>query len=332
MRVIVTGATSFIGKAVTEELLADGHHVFAVVRPDSPGCGELKKLAAEAGFKKLAPEAGLAEGERRDVSRGILTLLCSGLADIGAIDRHPALEGHGDLWLHLGWEGAGSANRQDPEVQARNIGYALDALGAASRLGCSRFLFSGSQAEYGIVEGIMSENMPCHPVSEYGKDKLEVCRQAAVASAGSGITYIHARIFSVYGPGDHPWSLVSTCLDTFLKGGHMEFGECTQQWNFLHVRDAARALLSLLLAKVPAGVYNVAGEDTRPLKDYIEQMHMLCGGRGTCEYGKRPPNAEGVVSLVPDISRLKTAAGFSQEIPFEDGIRQMIGLYKENCL
>ena len=39
MRVIVTGATSFIGKAVTKELLAGGHHVFAVVRPDSPGRG-----------------------------------------------------------------------------------------------------------------------------------------------------------------------------------------------------------------------------------------------------------------------------------------------------
>ena len=39
MRVIVTGATSFIGKAVTKELLDGGHHVFAVVRPDFPGRG-----------------------------------------------------------------------------------------------------------------------------------------------------------------------------------------------------------------------------------------------------------------------------------------------------
>ena len=112
----------------------------------------------------------------------------------------------------------------------------------------------------------------------------------------------------------------------------MEMGPCTQQWNFLHVRDAARALTGLLLAKVPAGVYNVAGEDTRPLKSYIEQMHRLCGEKGTYEYGKRPPNAEGVVSLVPDIRKLKEAAGFAQEISFEDGIREMIGLYKENCL
>lgn len=327
MRVIVTGATSFIGKAVTKELLAGGHHVFAVVRPDSPGRGRLELLGAETGEKA-----------------GRLTVLPFTLKDIGRLDACPELvpcpvlksglapETKADLWLHLGWEGAGSANRQDPHVQARNIGYALDSLHTAARLGCTRFLFCGSQAEYGIVDGVMGEEISCRPVSEYGKDKLEVCRRAGEDAKALGIDYIHARIFSVYGPGDHPWSLVSTCLDTFLKGGRMELGACTQQWNFLHVRDAARALTGLMLAKVPAGVYNVAGEDTRPLTSYIEQMHRLCGGKGTCEYGKRPPNAEGVVSLVPDIRKLKEAAGFSQEISFEDGIREMIEIYKENCL
>ena len=54
MRVIVTGATSFIGKAVTKELLAGGHHVFAVVRPDSPGRGRLEQPGAEAGEKTEA--------------------------------------------------------------------------------------------------------------------------------------------------------------------------------------------------------------------------------------------------------------------------------------
>ena len=231
-----------------------------------------------------------------------------------------------DAWLHLGWEGAGSANRQNPQLQARNIGYALESLRTAAAIGCTRFLFSGSQAEYGIYRTVMKEEGACSPVSEYGKDKLEVCRRASQEAEGLGITYIHARIFSVYGPGDHPWSLVSTCIDTFLKGGHMEMGACTQMWNFLYITDAARALAGLLLAKAPAGVYNVAGEDTRPLKEYIEEIHGLCGGKGTYEYGKRLPNAEGVVSLMPDISKLTRAAGFRQEVSFREGIREMLKL------
>lgn len=313
MRIVVTGATSFIGRAVVEELLEKRHQVFAAVRPDSAGRGELEAMQRETG--------------------GQLTVLPVDLSACGTLDRHPALEGRADLWLHLGWEGSGSANRTNPEIQARNIGYALEALGAAARLGCTRFLFSGSQAEYGIADGLMREDSPCHPVSEYGKDKLEVCRRAGERAAELGITYLHARIFSVYGPGDHPWSLVSSCVDTFLKGGHMEFGACTQLWNYLYIKDAVRAITGLLLAKSPSGVYNVAGNDTRPLREFIGEIHRLCGGRGTFEYGKRPPNAEGVVSLKPDTGKLYRTANFQPRISFEEGIREMIAnheFYKEN--
>ena len=313
MRIVVTGATSFIGRAVVEELLEKRHQVFAAVRPDSAGRGELEAMQRETG--------------------GQLTVLPVDLSACGTLDRHPALEGRADLWLHLGWEGSGSANRTNPEIQARNIGYALEALGAAARLGCTRFLFSGSQAEYGIADGLMREDSPCHPVSEYGKDKLEVCRRAGERAAELGITYLHARIFSVYGPGDHPWSLVSSCVDTFLKGGHMEFGACTQLWNYLYIKDAVRAITGLLLAKSPSGVHNVAGNDTRPLREFIGEIHRLCGGRGTFEYGKRPPNAEGVVSLNPDTGKLYRTANFQPRISFEEGIREMIAnheFYKEN--
>ena len=217
MRIVVTGATSFIGLAVIEDLLHGGHEVLAVARPDSPG------------RKKL-------EGRK-----GIRILTC-GLDHIGDLADPLALAGRtdgaggsgaargADAWLHLGWEGAGSANRQNPQLQARNIGYALESLRTAAAIGCTRFLFSGSQAEYGIYRTVMKEDGVCSPVSEYGKDKLEVCRRASEEAERLGITYIHARIFSVYGPGDHPWSLVSTCIDTFLRGGHMEMGACTQMW------------------------------------------------------------------------------------------------------
>lgn len=307
MRIVVTGATSFIGLAVAKELLAMGHDVFAVVRCGSPGRGKLEAVGAAC-----------AEGS------GSLCLLEGSLDKIDRIAGNPQLSRGADAWLHLGWEGPGSANRQNPEIQARNIGYAMDALRTASDLGCGRFLFSGSQAEYGICDSVMLEDGECHPVSEYGKDKLKVCLMATEEAGRLGITYFHARIFSVYGPGDHPWSLISTCMDTFLKGGHMEMGPCTQMWNFLYVTDAARALAGLLLAKAPGGVYNVAGEDTRPLKSYIEELHRLCGGKGTYEYGKRPPNAEGVVSLMPGTGKLRSACGFRQGVSFEHGIREML--------
>lgn len=304
MRIVVTGAASFIGTAVTRELLQRGCEVFAVVRPGSPG------------RKKL-------EGRRG------ITVLAGTLADIGNLTGCRELAAGADAWLHLGWEGAGSANRQRQTLQARNIVYAQEAMGTAHALGCTRFLFAGSQAEYGIYHTVMTEDGVCRPVSEYGKDKLKVYETVSKEAQILGVTYLHTRIFSVYGPGDHPWSLIATAMNTFLAGGHMELGPCTQMWNFLYLTDAARAIAGLLLAKAPGGVYNVAGEDTRPLKEYVEELHRLCGGKGTFEYGNRPPNAEGVVSLIPATGKLRAATGFRQEISFSQGIREMLTIGKE---
>ena len=233
-------------------------------------------------------------------------------------------------WLHLGWEGAGSANRSNPALQRKNIDYALDALETAADMGCGRFLFSGSQAEYGICSGLMREDMEGRPVSEYGKNKVEGCVRAGARAKERNLDYLHARIFSVYGPGDHPWSLVETCLDRFLAGQQMELGPCTQMWNYLYVEDAARALAQLLLGKAPAGVYNVAGEDTRPLRSFIEEIYDLCGRKGSYVYGDRPPNAEGVISLQPDLTKLKEAAGWKEQVDFAEGIRRMIKLRRKD--
>ena len=109
MRIVVTGATSFIGLAVIENLLHGGHEVLAVARPDSPG---RKKLEGRKGIRILT--CGLDHiGDLADPL--VLAGRTDGAGGSGAVRG-------ADAWLHLGWEGAGSANRQNPQLQARNIG------------------------------------------------------------------------------------------------------------------------------------------------------------------------------------------------------------------
>ena len=181
MRIVVTGATSFIGRAVVEELLKQGQKVYAVARPGSAGLSFLKALPLNG-----------QEGRREGAVGSVRILECN----LNEIERLKEMDiTDASAWLHLGWEGAGSANRQDPALQAKNIGYALSAVRTAGALGCSRFLFSGSQAEYGICDSPMREDQPCHPVSEYGKDKVLVCRQAGELAGQLHMDYIHTRIF-----------------------------------------------------------------------------------------------------------------------------------------
>ena len=255
-----------------------------MIRPGSPGGKALE------GMEKC-PHSPLPLGEYRGAKRA---------------DRLASA----DAWLHLGWEGAGSANRQNPELQRKNIGYALGSLRTAASLGCSRFLFTGSQAEYGICRGPMGEDQECRPVSEYGKDKLEVCRQAGELAAQLGISYIHARVFSVYGPGDHPWSLVFHLRGHLPPGRPYGDGALYPAVEFPLCGGGSQDFGgNFSLAKSPAACIMWRGEDTRPLKSYMEELYRLCGSRGSYEFGSRGPNAEGQISLEPDIAKLKKRPG-----------------------
>ena len=111
----------------------------------------------------------------------------------------------------------------------------------------------------------------------------------------------------------------------------MKFGECTQQWNFLYIEDAVSALLALLLHG-KGGFYNVAGEDTRVLRAYIEEMYALCGRQGSFVYGERPQNAEGPADLMPDISKICRETGWKPVTPFAEGIYETLHSLREGIV
>ena len=306
MNVVVTGATSFLGRALVDRLLKEKNQVYAVVRPGSKNMGSLG-----------AERQGLIRIERN----------LEELHELDQVILKPC-----QAFYHFGWDGSGSENRMKPEVQQKNVEDSLKALEGARRLGCKRFLFSGSQAEYGIHKEAMTEETECRPVSEYGRAKLEFFKRAAEQTENwrktgvSEMEYIHSRIFSVYGPGDHPWSLVESCLKAFGRGEYISLGECTQIWNFLYLDDCIRALILLMEQEKESvsGIYNVAGPEgeNRPLREYIRTMYEVLGFHGSYSYGRRAPNAEGPANLIPDIKKLERTTGWQPLVSFREGIRR----------
>ena len=137
--------------------------------------------------------------------------------------------------------------------------------------------------------------------------------------------YLHTRFFSVYGPNDHPYTLIPSCIRCFLAGETMELSKCRNMWNFLHVRDAAEAAVLLAECELsdPAVVVNVAGPDTRILRSFVEEIYRLCGERGVCGFGMRRVS-EKPVDNWPDTTRLHTLIDWSARISFEEGIKELI--------
>ena len=158
MKAVVTGGAGFIGAATVKCLLEKGHEVWAVVRPDSPRLSNLWHQVPE----ELRPGLQVISLDVRNLAQEDFRKHCP-LADV---------------WLHTSWGGPGSDNRKKRDMQQSNIQDSLAAVRAAAWIGCRRFVFTGSQAEYGICYETMGEDTPCNPVSEYGKAKLEFANQA----------------------------------------------------------------------------------------------------------------------------------------------------------
>lgn len=296
-RIVVSGATSFIGSAVCRALLERGCQVYGLVRP---GSAARDMLPVHPGFHEVSCE------------------LSDTQTWVGRIGR-------ADTFFHFAWGGPGARGRADKVVQGQSAAFTLDCMRGAARLGIDRFFFSGSQAEYGPVYGMTTEDTPCRPILEYGKCKLRVCQTAPELARELGMTYVHARYFSVYGPNDHPYTLIPSCIRCFLSGGTMELSECTNKWNFLHVDDAAEASVRLAACDLPepAVVVNLAGSDTRILKEFVEEIHRLAGGAGHCAYGARK-SIEQPVDNWPDIRRLQALTGWQPRIAFARGVGALI--------
>lgn len=307
MKIVATGATSFVGSGAVKALLECGHKVYAVLRKGSSKADRLLINGAMPENLVILEE------------------------DLGSLERlAEQIPEPCDVFLHMGWKGAGSDSRSAAAIQEENAKDSLNAVQAAKALGCRRFVFTGSQAEYGVHDALMNEETGCRPTSPYGEAKLKVRIEAEALCRKLSMDYGHARIFSTYGIGDHPWSLLSTCVNTFLSGGVMEMGACTQDWNFMYIDDAGRAVAMLCeyqKSLMEQGcVYNLGGpmDETGPLKHFVETVYEMCGRKGSCVYGVRKPNAEGVVNLIPDLTKMKRVIGWEPRVRFRDGMARVI--------
>ena len=292
-RICITGAGGMIGTALTEYALSQNAAVLALVRPG----GKPMRLSH--------PDLTVAECDLSALSAFTSDLACDG-------------------FVHLGWASTYGDARNDVPTQLRNIEYTLDAVRLAKRLGCRAFVTAGSQAEYGLCDEPLRPDTPTFPRTGYGVAKLAAGQLSRLLCAQLGIRHCHARILSVYGGADRPETIVSTCVDAMLRGEAPALTDCTQVWDFLHVKDAARALYLLLQKGRGGAVYPVGSGQAKPLREYVLGIQRLTGCERTPRFGDRQLAADAVRYLCADVSALTADTGFVPEITFEQGILQTI--------
>lgn len=301
--VIITGATSFIGIYLLQELLRHGCKITALVRKDSRNAGKLPR------HEHLS--VVLADLFDKDYIKQILN------------------DEKIDVFYHLAWGGIRAPERDERCLQENNYKLTMSAVQLAGELGCNTFIGTGSQAEYGLCTGKITENYPVHPVTEYGKAKLRACQEGAKLAVATDMNFIWARIFSLYGDFDYSGTLIMSSLGKMLHNEPISLTACSQKWDFLHVKDAAGGLRMLGEASCPAGIYNLASGISRPLKEFVLQIRQITKSKSDLRFGAVPYGKEGIISFEPVVDKLKVAAGWQPKIQFTDGIEEIFNNIKQ---
>ncbi len=294
-KIVLTGATSMLGVATIEEFLKQNIEVVAIVHRNSKN---LYRLPNSSNLKII--EANLDEFSNLD----------SEFNDA-------------EVFYHFAWAATSHSGRLNVDVQETNIRYTLDAVRLAEKCGCKKFIFAGSQAEYGLSDKPLNRETPIKPVNAYGVSKYAAEKLAEMLCNSLGLIFVGTRIVSTYGENDGANTLISYIIDCYRKNIQPVLTPCEQIWDYLYADDAARAF-RLLGQCSTSGVYVIGSGKGLTLKSYVEKIYKLMNPNVPLVFGGKPYSENQVMYLQADISDLKRDTGFEPQIFFEEGISRIL--------
>lgn len=303
MRVLVTGATGFIGSHLCLRLLDLGMEVHGL---DDLSRGSLKRA-------KILKNSGMSlhKADVRDwatvheVLHEVKPDAVIHLAALISVEESIRMP---ELYMEVNAEGT------------RNI------VRAASNVGSGRLIYASSAAVYGNpIRLPITEDHPTSPLSPYGLSKLMGERYVTSEFIGREKPVI-LRIFNVYGPGQNPEyaGVITKFMERLSQGDPpIIFGDGEQTRDFIHVDDVVEAFIRSLDTPLnETAVLNVGSG--RPFK-IIELARMMIRLYGlNVEPIHVPPRPGDVRGSYADISLAKRLLGWNPKISLEEGLRRLI--------
>lgn len=305
MRVLVTGATGFVGSYVLRRLTADPQATVAILVRR----GSLTRRIDDVRDRVVRYEADLADPQ--------------------AVAR-AAREFKPDAVVHLAWHGVGNKLRND-ESQVDNIGHSLALLRAGCEAGAKAFVGLGSQAEYGPCEGPIDEAQPTRPTTLYGAAKLSTCLLADQLCRLYGMRFAWLRLFSAYGPGDSPEWMIPSLILSLAKRRRPALTEGRQLWDYIYVTDAAEAVYQAARNPEASGVFNLGSGEARTVRHVAERIRDLVDPSLALGFGEVPYRPDQVMHLQACIDRLRAATGWQPRVPLDEGLRLTVEWYLEHA-
>lgn len=182
-----------------------------------------------------------------------------------------------DVIIHAAWHGVTAETRNDLHQQLRNLELTADLLLIAQKTGVKQFIGLGSQAEYGQLNRIVTEEDPLLPDTAYGTVKIMTSNMIELFCRANNIAWFWLRIFSVFGEKEsEDWLIPSAIKKMILQEDEILLSDCNQKYAYMYVNDFAKIIYNLVerYTYSVSGVYNVSSKNAISLKNVLEKIKI----------------------------------------------------------
>lgn len=295
-RLLLTGATGFIGRQILAQLDFNEWEVIATCR--------------HAKDQLNAPS---------------LTWIETNLLDS---NQHQTLfsQARATHWLHLAWY-TEHGKFWNSEANLTWTTATLQMISAFRKAHGQHLVIAGTCAEYDWNFGYCREDeTPLRPISLYGCAKDSLRRLAEAYCRAADLEFAWGRIFSPFGPGEDSRRFVPAVIGAMLSGTPVQCSHGNQFRDYLHVCDVASGLISLL-SEHATGACNIASGTPVQLREIVFKLALLCESKSEPDFGAVIVAENDPLVLFGDNRKL-LALGWKPKITLDKGLQDTVAWWK----